>query len=462
MAALLLLIVISGSTSAAPAPTSTRGAGDTGATLLPSCGGANWATYLGDVARTGSNPAETAISPSSAVHLKMLWNYTTGGAISASAAVVSGAVYLGAHDGYEYALNASTGALRWRTFLGQDSFNNRTTGISSSATVQGGVLYVAGGNSSWYALRASDGAILWNVTTGNIAQGYYGWASPLVVGGYAYVGLASKGSNPLVYAGLLQISVKTHAIVRFFNTTANGTIGASIWTSPSYNAASRTVFVTTGDAGPNGSIYADSVLSFNASTLRLLGSWTIPVSQQISDGDFGATPVLFSTSNGTKLVAASDKNGILYAWNQSRLARGPLWQERISYPSAGTGTGIPNLGPVSWGSGRLFVGSSATQIKGVNFSGSVRSLVPGTGALVWERGESTGPVYGAPVEANGIVAVGAGSTFQVLNESSGKVLFHYVLPTGAFDGPAAIAHGEIVIGATDGTIYAFGLSTCLP
>jgi hypothetical protein len=292
--------------------------------------------------------------------------------------------------------------------------------------------------------------------------GYYGWASPLGVDGYAYVGLSTNGGNPLVDAGLLQIALKTHVIVRFFNTTANGTIGASIWTSPSSNGASKTVFVTTGDAGPNGSVYADSIRSFNAPTPRLLGSWTIPVSQPISDGDFGATPVVFSTANGTKLVAASDKNGILCAWNPSHLARGPLWQERIACPSTSTGTGTSNLGPVPWDAGRLCVGSSATQVKGVNFPGSVRPLVPATGAPVWERGESTGPVYGAPPEANGIVAVGAGSTFQVLDASSRTVLLHYVLPTGAFDGPAATAHGEIVIGATDGTIYSFGLSTCLP
>ncbi|HEV8050381.1 MAG TPA: PQQ-binding-like beta-propeller repeat protein, partial [Thermoplasmata archaeon] len=338
------------------------------------------------------------------MHLRMLWNDSTGAAVTASAAIVGGVVYLGSNDGYEYALNATTGGLRWKTFLGLDDHNNRTAGIASSATVRNGVLYVAGGNSSSNALRASDGAILWNVTTGNTSQGYYGWASPLVVNGYSFVGLSSKGDNPLVYAGLLQVSLRTHAIARFFNTTANGSIGASIWTSPSYDAGSRTVFVTTGNGGPNGSVYADSILAFNASTLRLLESWTIPLSQQISDGDFGATPVVFSTANGTRMVAASDKNGVLYAWDEARLGSGPVWQDAIAYPSVGTGSGVPNLGPVSWSAGRLFVGSSRTQIAGVNFSGAVRSVLPTTGAVVWARGELAGPVYGAPVEANGIVA----------------------------------------------------------
>jgi outer membrane protein assembly factor BamB len=459
---LVLLLLVPGTLTANPNAVAMRGNGGSLGTSLPSCGGTDWPTYLGNAARTGSNAGETALSPSSAVHLRMLWNYSTGSAVSASAAIVAGVVYIGSNDGYEYALNSSTGALLWKTFLGLDLHHNRTYGIASSATIQNGILYVAGGNSSSYAVRASDGAILWNVTTGNTSQGYYGWASPLIVNGYDYIGLASKGDNPLVYAGLLQVSLRTHTIVRFFNTTANGTVGASIWTTPAYDWGTRTVFVTTGNGGPNGSIYADGILSFNASTLRLLGSWEIPMNQQVTDGDFGATPVLFSTWNGTKMVAASDKNGVLYDWNQAHLARGPVWQDPIAYPSVGTGSGAPNLGPVSWSGGRLFVGTSRTSIAGVNFSGSVRSVVPLTGAVVWARGEPAGPVYGAPVEANGIVAVGAGSTFQVLNASSGKLLFHFSPATGKFQGPGAIAHGEIVIGASDGHVYAFGLPTCVP
>ncbi|MCI4366328.1 MAG: PQQ-binding-like beta-propeller repeat protein [Thermoplasmata archaeon] len=425
-----------------------------------SCGGSNWPTYLGEPARLGDSAGESSITTLSASGLKMLWSYSTGAEISASPAVVNGVVYVGSWNGYEYALNASSGSLLWKTFLGLDPYGNRTSGISSSATVVGNTLYVGGGNSSWYALNTSDGAIRWNVTIENISQGYYNWASPLIAHGRAFVGLSSKGDHPLVYAGLLQLSLKSHSIKRFFNTTAGGTLGASIWTSPAYAVATNTVFVTTGNPGANGSVYGNSILSFNASTLHLTGNWTVPANQTILDGDFGATPMVFTTSTGAPLVVASNKNGYIYAWNQSRLSQGPVWEHKMAINS--TLKSPPNLGPVSWSPGRVYLGTSITRIGAMNFTGSVAAFQASTGRILWQRGEPTGPVYGSPVYADGVLAVGAGAVLQVLSAKNGSVLWNFTTTTGKFLGPLAIAHGEIVGGASDGRLYAFGLGTCTP
>jgi outer membrane protein assembly factor BamB len=433
------------------------------ARLLPSvvnCGGSDWPTYLGETSRDGNNLGETALSPTSAPGLVPLWNYSTGAPVSASPAIVKGVAYIGSWNGYEYALNASTGHRIWKTFLGTDPFGARPIGIASSATVQNGFVYVGGGNSSWYALHANNGSVAWNVTTGNISHGYFNWASPLIANGYAYIGLASRGDHPLVYAGLLQVSLRTHAVVHFFNTTANGTIGASIWTTPALNTATNTVFVTTGNGGLNGSIYADSVLAFNGTTLRLKGNWSIPSSQTVYDGDFGATPALFTTAAGVRTVVASDKNGIVYAWNQSDLRAGPIWQNRLALPSNNTSN--PNLGPVSFHGGDVFVGTSTTHFGGVTYSGSVSALSAVTGKVLWRDPENGGPVLGAPVYANGVLVVGSGSLLQVLNASNGHVLYSFHVSTGKFEGPAAISHGEIVIGADDGTVHAFGVTSCAP
>jgi outer membrane protein assembly factor BamB len=427
---------------------------------LPACGGTNWPTYLGSASRDGNGRGETSLSVSSAPHLARLWTYATGTDVSASPSIVNGVVYVGSWNGYEYALNASTGALLWKTFLGLDSFGGHPRGIASSATVLGGTVYVGGGNSSWYALNASTGSIRWNVTVGNTGVGYYNWASPLVADGYAYVGLSAKGSAQAVRGGLLQVSLSSHAVVRSFYTTARGTLGASIWTSPALAAASNTVFVTTGDPGPNGSTYGNSVLAFNASTLHLTGNWTIPSNQTIVDGDFGATPIVFAPPNGPPLVVASDKNGFVYAWNQSHLASGPVWERSLAFASV-LNAG-PNLGPVSWSAGRVYVGTSATRIGGQNFTGSVNALDASTGKILWQRGETAGEVLGSAVYADGILAVGAGPLFQVLNASSGGVLFAFNTTKGNLQGPPAIAHGEIVVGASDGRVYAFDRGTCRP
>ena len=47
------------------------------------------------------------------------------------------------------------------------------------------------------------------------------------------------------------------------------------------------------------------------------------------DGDFGATPTLFTASidgKPTKLVGAVNKNGIYYAFRRGDVAAGPVWK----------------------------------------------------------------------------------------------------------------------------------------
>jgi outer membrane protein assembly factor BamB len=428
-------------------------------TDLAICKGGDWSTYLGENTREATSPGERSISPATASSLVKLWNYTAGNSVVANPAIVAGEVYIGSWDGFEYALNATTGHVKWKDNLGTDPHGPSTLGITSSATVSAGVVYVGGGNSFLYAINATNGHILWKVLTGNNSRGFYNWGSPLVADGFIYIGLSSDVSTN-VTGGLLQVSLTTHARVHFFNTTANGTLGGSIWTTPAYNAQTNEVYVTTGSPGVNGSIYAESILAFNATSLGLLEHWTIPVAQRTPDGDFGATPLLFTTSSGRPMVVASDKNGILYAWNQSNLAAGPIWQRVAALASPLKGN--PNLGPVSLGAGMIFVGTSGTNLSGKLHNGSVQAFVAGTGKPVWQL-PLAGPVLSAPVYANGVLAFGAGNIIYVVNATNGKVLFQYTGGTHVLSwGAASVAHGEIVIGGRNDKIFAFGLKTCMP
>jgi outer membrane protein assembly factor BamB len=428
-------------------------------TPLPICKGADWPTYLGENTREAASPTERSISPTTAHSLVQLWNFTAGNSVVASPAIVAGEAYIGSWDGFEYALNVTTGHVKWKDNLGTDSHDPSILGITSSATVTSGVVYVGGGNSLLYAINASTGHILWKTLTGNNSRGYYNWGSPLVANGFVYIGISSEVSTN-VTGGLLQISLTTHARVHFFNTTANGTLGGSIWTTPAYNDVTNEVYVTTGSPGVNGSIYAESVLAFNATTLNLLGHWTIPIAQRTQDGDFGATPLLFTTSTGKPLVVASDKNGILYAWNQSNLGAGPIWQQVTALPSPVMGS--PNLGPVSWGGGMIYVGTSGTNLSGKVHNGSVQAFVAGSGKPVWQL-PLTGPVLSAPAYANGVLAFGAGNIIYVVNATNGKVLFQHTGGTHIQSwGAASVSHGEIVIGGRNDKIFAFGLKTCVP
>jgi outer membrane protein assembly factor BamB len=163
--------------------------------------------------------------------------YTTDGTIGSSAIVSNGTVYVGSWDGYEYALDESTGALKWKTFLGITTAPTcfpPVAGVTSSATVDNGVVYLGGGDSYLYALDAVTGAVLWRIFTGDnrAAGGHYNWSSPLIYNGYAYIGISSFGDCQLEQGQLWQVDLNTHQVVHTFDAVPSGQVGGGIWGSP--------------------------------------------------------------------------------------------------------------------------------------------------------------------------------------------------------------------------------------
>jgi glucose dehydrogenase len=137
----------------------------------------DWPMFHADPSHSGAGTGNPALTPT------LLWNYTTGGTIESSPAVVNSVVYIGSFDGNVYALNATNGDKIW----------NHTTGkhVYSSPAVVGGVVYVGSGDGNVYALNATNGALFWKYTTGNLVD-----SSPTVVNGVVYVG----SDNGRVYA----------------------------------------------------------------------------------------------------------------------------------------------------------------------------------------------------------------------------------------------------------------------
>ncbi len=109
--------------------------------LLPARAAAgDWPTYLHDPQRTAAGN-DTILSPANAGRLALKWAFSTGGPIAASPTVVGGIVYVGSWDGYEYALDAASGAMKWKTFLGQTTAPcyPQLAGVSSAADVRIGM-----------------------------------------------------------------------------------------------------------------------------------------------------------------------------------------------------------------------------------------------------------------------------------------------------------------------------------
>jgi len=86
-----------------------------------------------------------------------------------------GIVYVGSRDHSLYALDASTGELRWSA--------RAADVIDSTPTIDNGVVYVGSHDHRLYALSAQTGEKLWSYTTGGRIN-----SSPSVANGIVYVG----------------------------------------------------------------------------------------------------------------------------------------------------------------------------------------------------------------------------------------------------------------------------------
>jgi polyvinyl alcohol dehydrogenase (cytochrome) len=428
--------------------------------LLPVLAGAlllgdNWPTYQHDPRRSGGS-GDTVLSPANAKNLGVRWSLHTGGPIAASASIVGNTVYVGSWDGYEYALDARTGALKWKTYLGVGKGTTgdcAPAGISSAATVVGDALYVGGGKPFWYALRASTGRILWRVQTGDeLFNGrYYNWASPLIYRGNAYIGIASHCDIPLVPGALWDVSLKTHRVVHRLSIVPRGELGGAVWTSPAVDPATGTIYISTGNEGREPATsqpYARAVMALSAS-LKVKGVWQLPDSQVLTeDSDWSGTPTLFTTKSGKKLVAAVNKNGYVYAFGAAHVGRGPVWRSQIAGPDL-------NVSSTAFGGGFVYAAGSKGTWQGKAYSGSVRALDPANGSVVWFAATPQS-VWPALAYVNGLVIDGAGKRLEVRDASSGQLLFHY--QTGArLYGSPSVAGSRIFAGSSDGNLYAFGL-----
>jgi outer membrane protein assembly factor BamB len=473
MVALLVLLsnsstlVLTESTGGEPS----RGATNTAAMPSTSPGAGNWATYLGNPARTSSNLATTTLSTADAKNITTLWTYDSplvasngSNLISSSATLVGNVAYFGSWNGFETALNASTGAYLWGTYLGVDDMTSVCAdqdfgpqGVASSATVENGTLYVGGGDGYWYALNATTGSIEWKVLVGNIADGYYNWASPLIYDGFAYVGVSSLCDTPLIPGGLLQVNLTTHTVQNFLNTTEPGVVGSSVWGSPTLDAQTNTIYFGTGSnwtplAPTPPEPWADAIIAVNATNItHVVSNWTIPADQQIVDGDFGSTPTLFQSASGTELVGALDKNDYFYVLNASDLGAGALWRDQVSTSYSGY-----SVGSASFGQGLIFVAGQAVVYNGVSSPGAAWALDPATGAVVWEKPLSGGSFGSAPAYANGLLFVTGGDHFFVMNATTGAILQTFSCRT-EFLAPPAIAYDKVYDGCANGQEFAFGL-----
>lgn len=454
------------------------GAGAASASGQPNPG--RWPTFLYNAGHTSYNAGATAITPSSVANLVRDWQWATPASpnsgpnhLFASPTVVGGVVYIGAEDGYFYAVSEANQSVLWSRFLGIDpglkspgSCVTRTKGITGTAAVAKDpttgqrMVYVNAPNGYLYALSASTGKVIWKGVVGipsATQNNYYAWGSPLVTNGEVYVGISSDSDCPLIPGGLVAFNQSTGATVAHWTDvpTTGGkdmTRGGSIWSSPA-QLANGDIVVTTGN-GYRRPLYNESIVALDPNTLTVLDYWQVPVAQKALDGDFGGSPTTWTaTLHGvsTPMVGACNKNGLFYGFAQGHLKAGPVWMQRITVPYAGGGMECDSA--AVYDGHQLIIGGGAdTTINGTTYSGSVRSLNPATGAPNWQTG-LPGRIVGTPTEDGGGVV--AAQTFTstnkklgvyLLNAATGAILGFIETGSNMF-GQAVFTGNDMIIGA---------------
>jgi polyvinyl alcohol dehydrogenase (cytochrome) len=378
------------------------------ATVYP---GNSYAAYLGGPLHRSTNLAATSITPANAASLTQAW--TVPGVFVATPAVANGMVYAGSNNGTLYALNETTGKVIWKQFLGKVTKTTcGTRGITSSATVatdpKTGELrvYDAGGNGYLFALSAATGAVRWKsavAVASTTVNDYYQWSSPTVAGGKVYIGIASQCDSPLVRGGVKEFDQSTGALLATHYTVPAGAIGGSVWSSAAVN--SQSVFITTGNGAPSANPgESQSIIRLDAATLARTAIWTVPSGQQISDGDFGGSPMLFTaTIGGAKvpMIGACNKNGQYYALKTAALSAGPVWTDQIG-DKWQPATDRQCLAAGTFDGTSLYLASN--QNTPLAISGSVMQVDPATGGVIW-RTPLPAAIEGTPsLNGSGVIA----------------------------------------------------------
>ena len=129
---------------------------------------------------------------------KTVWRFRTRGRIRATPAAAGGVVYVGSFDGVFYAVDEASGKLRWKyetegasLDLAKAGFDRRA--IDSSAALSNGIVTFGSRDAHQYALDARTGALRWRfghpaAIVPDHAEVAWCEGSPAVADGTTYVG----------------------------------------------------------------------------------------------------------------------------------------------------------------------------------------------------------------------------------------------------------------------------------
>ncbi len=353
----------------------------------------------------GSGATMSSLRPG----LYPLWTTKTGGSVRSSAAIVENTAYIGSDDGYLYAINLETGELRWRYRLGAP--------ISCPPAVADGRVYVGADDGTLYCLTAEGekrlatervGSQRWRYRTNGAIVG-----SPLVtVSGLAVVG--SRDGN--VYA----LDAGSGRLVWSYQT------GGPVSASPVRSEALVTVAVPDRPkTGHRDIVYCAS----EDGTVYALGERDGALLWKVATG----APILASPAVSDNLILVGNAAGHVLALD--------------------TGSGREQWNQTVGGEIRASLSLAEKRLIVPLVSGELVGLDLANGAPTW-KAKLPGQIMSTPAAA-GTHSLFVGSVdghLYSVDQRTGRVIGD-LATGGPVNSSPAVAHGVLVVGSGDGTVY---------
>jgi|CZKU01.1.fsa_nt_gi polyvinyl alcohol dehydrogenase (cytochrome) len=445
-----------------------------------SSSGDGWTEYNYDARGTRDNVSEKKLSNKNVGGLKIEWTYPAAGPVNGTPVVADGVVYVGDGAGFMYALTTS-GTLLWKTQVNAP--------VSATVTLKGGMLLFGDQAGYLYGLKRSTGSIVWSFRPDSNPVAAI-WGSGVAIGDNVAFGVASN-EEPAVLnpsypccssrGSVVLLEPKTGKVVwQTFMISdadkANGAAGASVWSTPTYDAETKTIYVTTGNnfSGQTGMSEAFVALDARTGAIRWvnqrtpLDTWNYlyPYSPGHVDADFGDSPQVYTLANCRKVVGAGQKSGFYHVLDA---ATGQLVNQ-LQVEPGGTLGGL--FADTAVADGVVFA-------NGINWPGGNPGNVPPTaGDLIaiagdgshelWRFTTPQSPDMSGVAVANGVVyftSAFAGQLFALDQRTGAPLASVQISPqVGAWGGPSVV-DGRVYVGtgvnfgaaSVPGAITALGL-----
>ncbi len=437
--------------SASGSPSGSPASGGAQVPASPASGAAtatnDWPVYHRDARRTGYDPG-FASPPAS---LRIAWSARLDGAVYAEPLVVGGSVIAATENDSVYALDASSGAVRWRRHLGTPvplstlpCGNIDPLGITGTPAYDPGsaslfaVAEVAGPHHVLFALDPVSGAVRWSRTIdlpGDDPATHQQRPALAVANGYVYVGIGGLDGDCGQYRGkVLGVPVNGQGPTLAYRvpTSRMGAVWATA--GPAVDGEGH-VYVSVGN-GNSTTTYdgTDSVLELSP-TLQLLSRFAPSTwaADNAGDADLGSLgPVLVPGG----FVFIDGKGGTAYTLRQGDLG--------------GIGGQVASA-PLCRAFGGAALAASTVFVPCADGLRAVRIGADGSIHPLWRT--PTG-ANGSPVAAPGVVwslDLSAGVLYA-LDASNGSAIAHVGVGEVPHFASPTLWQGRVLVGTMGGVV----------